>query len=98
MQQKGLLKSEKRCLGYVDQAHSEIDPAGVYEVYRWQNDVMVGNRLVNARAYVARFNFTGADQEKKCGCFRRGEKPLHLALTEIRGNVFYSTNQPMILM
>ena len=51
-------------LGYVDQAHSEIDPGKtVYEVISGgQNDVMVGNRLVNARAYVSRFNFTGADQ------------------------------------
>ena len=71
-------------LGYVDQAHSAIDPAKtVYEVISGgQNDVMVGNRLVNARAYVARFNFTGADQEKKCGVLSGGERNrLHLALT-----------------
>jgi ATP-binding cassette ChvD family protein len=71
-------------LGYVDQAHSAIDPAkSVYEVISGgQNDVMVGNRLVNARAYVARFNFTGADQEKKCGVLSGGERNrLHLALT-----------------
>jgi sulfate-transporting ATPase len=71
-------------LGYVDQAHSAIDPAKtVYEVISGgQNDVQVGNRLVNARAYVARFNFTGADQEKKCGVLSGGERNrLHLALT-----------------
>jgi energy-dependent translational throttle protein EttA len=71
-------------LGYVDQAHSAIDPEKtVYEVISGgQNDVMVGNRLVNARAYVARFNFTGADQEKKCGVLSGGERNrLHLALT-----------------
>ena len=71
-------------LGYVDQAHSAIDPAKtVYEVISGgQNDVMVGTRLVNARAYVARFNFTGADQEKKCGVLSGGERNrLHLALT-----------------
>ncbi len=71
-------------LGYVDQAHSAIDPVKtVYEVISGgQNDVMVGNRLVNARAYVARFNFTGADQEKKCGVLSGGERNrLHLALT-----------------
>jgi sulfate-transporting ATPase len=71
-------------LGYVDQAHTEIDPARtVYEVISGgQNDVMVGNRLVNARAYVSRFNFTGADQEKKCGVLSGGERNrLHLALT-----------------
>jgi ATP-binding cassette ChvD family protein len=71
-------------LGYVDQAHAGIDPAKtVYEVISGgQNDVMVGSRLVNARAYVARFNFTGADQEKKCGVLSGGERNrLHLALT-----------------
>jgi sulfate-transporting ATPase len=71
-------------LGYVDQAHEAIDPAkSVYEVISGgQNDVLVGNRLVNARAYVARFNFTGADQEKKCGVLSGGERNrLHLALT-----------------
>ena len=71
-------------LGYVDQSHSAIDPEKtVYEVISGgQPDVMVGNRMVNARAYVARFNFTGADQEKKCGVLSGGERNrLHLALT-----------------
>jgi energy-dependent translational throttle protein EttA len=71
-------------LGYVDQSHAAIDPAKtVYEVISGgQPDIMVGNRLVNARAYVARFNFTGADQEKKCGVLSGGERNrLHLALT-----------------
>jgi sulfate-transporting ATPase len=71
-------------LGYVDQAHSDINPSKtVYEVISGgQPDIMVGNRLVNARAYVARFNFTGADQEKKCGVLSGGERNrLHLALT-----------------
>jgi len=71
-------------LGYVDQTHSEIDPGKtVYQVISGgQNDITVGNRLINARAYVARFNFTGADQEKKCGVLSGGERNrLHLALT-----------------
>ncbi|HKK41410.1 MAG TPA: energy-dependent translational throttle protein EttA [Bacteroidales bacterium] len=71
-------------LGYVDQAHEAIDPEKtVYEVISGgQDDVLVGNRMVNARAYVARFNFTGADQEKKCGVLSGGERNrLHLALT-----------------
>jgi sulfate-transporting ATPase len=71
-------------LGYVDQAHSSIDlEKTVYEVISGgQQDIMVGNRLVNARAYVARFNFTGADQEKKCKILSGGERNrLHLALT-----------------
>lgn len=82
---KGTFKiGETVVLGYVDQAHSAIDPAKtVYEVISGGlNDVMVGTRLVNARAYVARFNFTGADQEKKCGVLSGGERNrLHLALT-----------------
>lgn len=71
-------------LGYVDQAHEAIDPAKtVYEVISGGYDeVMLGNRPVNARAYAARFNFTGADQEKKCGVLSGGERNrLHLALT-----------------
>jgi ATP-binding cassette ChvD family protein len=71
-------------LGYVDQSHSAIDPSKtVYEVISGgQNEIMVGNRMINARAYVARFNFTGADQEKKCGVLSGGERNrLHLALT-----------------
>ena len=71
-------------LGYVDQAHEAIDHSkSVYEVISGgQQDVMVGNRPVNSRAYVARFNFTGADQEKKCGVLSGGERNrLHLALT-----------------
>jgi sulfate-transporting ATPase len=71
-------------LGYVDQAHAAIDPhKSVYEVISGGVDeIMVGNRPVNARAYAARFNFTGADQEKKCGVLSGGERNrLHLALT-----------------
>ena len=71
-------------LGYVDQAHADIDPKkSVYEVISGGLDeVIVGNRPVNARAYAARFNFTGADQEKKCGVLSGGERNrLHLALT-----------------
>ncbi len=70
--------------GYVDQSHAAIDPEKtVYQVISGgQNDIMVGNRMMNARAYVSRFNFTGADQEKKCGVLSGGERNrLHLALT-----------------
>ena len=43
---------------------------------------MVGGRLINARAYVSKFNFSGSDQEKKCGVLSGGERNrLHLALT-----------------
>ncbi|RZT97022.1 ATP-binding cassette ChvD family protein [Ancylomarina subtilis] len=71
-------------VGYVDQQHAEIDPEkSVYEVISGGGDLInVGGRTINARAYVGRFNFTGADQEKKCGVLSGGERNrLHLALT-----------------
>ena len=78
-------------LAYVDQQHQSIDPEkSVYEVVSGGADlIMLGNRQVNARAYIARFNFTGADQEKKCGVLSGGERNrLHLALAlKEEGNV-----------
>ncbi len=78
-------------IGYADQTHKDIDmEKTVYQVISGGADeVMVGSRLINARAYVARFNFTGADQEKKCKVLSGGERNrLHLALTlKSGGNV-----------
>jgi energy-dependent translational throttle protein EttA len=71
-------------IGYADQSHTEIDPEKtVYEVLSGGVDeVMVGGRMLNARAYVSKFNFGGSDQEKKCGILSGGERNrLHLALT-----------------
>lgn len=71
-------------IGYVDQSHEDIDPEKtVWEVISGGNDVMtIDNRTVNTRAYVARFNFSGGDQQKKCGVLSGGERNrLHLALT-----------------
>jgi sulfate-transporting ATPase len=71
-------------LGYVDQAHLEIDPEkSVWEVISGGNEqFMLGGKLINSRAYVSRFNFTGADQQKKCGVLSGGERNrLHLAMT-----------------
>ncbi len=71
-------------VAYVDQAHAAIDPEKtVFEVISDNSElVQLGGRSMNARAYVARFNFTGADQEKKCGVLSGGEfNRLHLALT-----------------
>jgi len=71
-------------VGYVDQTHAAIDPdKSVYEVVSQGADfIRMGNREINARAYLGRFNFTGADQEKKCGILSGGERNrLHLALT-----------------
>ena len=71
-------------LGYVDQSHTAISPEKtVYQVISGDSEIIqVGGRSMNARAYVARFNFSGADQEKKCGILSGGERNrLHLALT-----------------
>ena len=78
-------------LAYVDQQHKDIDPAKtVYEVVSQGNELMrLGGRDVNARVYLSRFNFAGADQEKKCGVLSGGERNrLHLALAlKQEGNV-----------
>ena len=78
-------------LAYVDQQHKSIDPEKtVYEVISQNSElIQLGNRQVNARAYVGRFNFNGADQEKKCGVLSGGERNrLHLALAlKEQGNV-----------
>ncbi|MDY6800953.1 MAG: energy-dependent translational throttle protein EttA [Bacteroidota bacterium] len=78
-------------ISYVDQTHKTIDPEkSVYEVISdGLENMKLGNRTVNSRAYVARFNFTGADQEKRCGVLSGGERNrLHLALAlKAEGNV-----------
>ncbi len=69
---------------YVDQSHEAIDPEKtVYQVVSGGSEfVKVGGKEINARAYLSRFNFSGADQEKLCGVLSGGERNrLHLALT-----------------
>lgn len=78
-------------LAYVDQQHTDIDPdKSVYEVISGGSELMrMGGRDINARAYLSRFNFAGADQEKKCGVLSGGERnrlQLALALKQ-EGNV-----------
>ena len=71
-------------IGYVDQQHANIDPEKtVFQtIANGTEFIRVGGKEVNARAYLSRFNFTGADQEKKCGVLSGGERNrLHLALT-----------------
>ncbi|MBR4638653.1 MAG: energy-dependent translational throttle protein EttA, partial [Bacteroidales bacterium] len=71
-------------VGYVDQQHTVIDPEkSVYEVVsEGAEQMMMGGRLINARAYLSRFNFNGTDQGKKAGVLSGGERNrLHLALT-----------------
>jgi ATP-binding cassette ChvD family protein len=70
--------------GYVDQTHEDIDPEKtVYQVIsEGLDEIVVGGQSINARAYVSRFNFSGVDQEKKCGVLSGGERNrLHLAIT-----------------
>ena len=78
-------------IAYVDQTHKDIDPAKtVYQVVSGGLDTFrMGGRDVNARAYLSRFNFTGADQEKLIGVLSGGERNrLHLAMAlKEEGNV-----------
>lgn len=71
-------------VGYVDQQHQDIDPEkNVWEVVSEGNEqISLGGKLVNSRAYVSRFNFSGTDQNKKTGVLSGGERNrLHLAMT-----------------
>ncbi len=78
-------------LAYVDQSHKDITPdATVFQVVSQGNELIrIGGRDINTRAYLSRFNFTGADQEKKCGVLSGGERNrLHLAMAlKEEGNV-----------
>ena len=78
-------------LSYVDQQHKDIDPAkSVYQIVSGGNEtIRMGGRDVNVRAYLSRFNFSGADQEKKCAVLSGGERnrlQLAIALKQ-EGNV-----------
>ena len=78
-------------LSYVDQQHKDIDPQkSVYQVVSGGNEtIRMGGKDVNVRAYLSRFNFSGADQEKKCAVLSGGERNrLHLAIAlKQEGNV-----------
>ena len=78
-------------LAYVDQQHKDIDPEkSVYQTVSGGNEtIRMGGRDINVRAYLSKFNFSGADQEKKCGVLSGGERnrlQLALALKQ-EGNV-----------
>ena len=78
-------------ISYVDQSHKDIKAdQSVYQVISQGNELMrMGGRDINCRAYLSRFNFSGADQEKKCGVLSGGERNrLHLAMAlKQEGNV-----------
>ncbi|MGK6352372.1 energy-dependent translational throttle protein EttA [Parapedobacter sp. DT-150] len=79
---------ETVALGYVDQLHDDLDPGKTV----WENitggneNIQLGNRLVNSRAYVSKFNFNGGDQQKKVGILSGGERNrVHLSITLKKG-------------
>ncbi|MCJ8211887.1 energy-dependent translational throttle protein EttA [Mucilaginibacter sp. RS28] len=84
-------------LGYVDQMHDDLNP----EKSVWENitdgldNMMLGNRSINSRAYVSKFNFNGADQQKKIGVLSGGERNrVHLAITLKKGSNVLLLDEP----
>ena len=84
-------------LGYVDQLHDDLDPnKSVWENITDGNEtILVGNRPINSRAYVSRFNFNGADQQKKVGVISGGERNrVHLSITLKKGSNVLLLDEP----
>jgi sulfate-transporting ATPase len=84
-------------LGYVDQSHDDLDAnKSVWEnVTGGLENIPLGNRVVNSRAYVSRFNFNGADQQKKVGVLSGGERNrVHLAITLKEGSNVLLLDEP----
>jgi sulfate-transporting ATPase len=88
---------ETVALGYVDQMHDDLEAEkSVWENITGGNEtIMLGNRPLNSRAYVSRFNFNGADQQKKIGVLSGGERNrVHLAITLKKGSNVLLLDEP----
>ena len=84
-------------LGYVDQMHNDLDPVkSVWENITGGNEtILLGNKPLNSRAYVSKFNFNGADQQKKVGVLSGGERNrAHLAITLKKGSNVLLLDEP----
>ncbi|HVV54395.1 MAG TPA: energy-dependent translational throttle protein EttA, partial [Mucilaginibacter sp.] len=84
-------------LGYVDQMHDDLDPnKSVWEnITDGLDNIMVGHKTINSRAYVSKFNFNGADQQKKVGVLSGGERNrVHLAITLKKGSNVLLLDEP----
>jgi ATP-binding cassette ChvD family protein len=84
-------------LSYVDQEHDSLDPSkSVYQIISDGNELMkLGTREINSRAYVSKFNFGGADQEKKVGVLSGGERNrVHLAMMLKEGGNLLLLDEP----
>ena len=84
-------------LGYVDQMHDDLDPnKTVWENVTGGNEnIMLGNKSMNSRAYVSKFNFNGGDQQKKVGVLSGGERNrVHLAITLKKGSNVLLLDEP----
>jgi energy-dependent translational throttle protein EttA len=88
---------ETVALGYVDQMHDDLDPnKSVWEnITGGSETIMVGNKPLNSRAYVSKFNFNGADQQKKVGVLSGGERNrVHLSITLKKGSNVLLLDEP----
>src|SRR3569833_2086239 len=88
---------ETVALGYVDQMHDDLDPnKAVWEnITGGTDNILVGNKPLNSRAYVSKFNFNGADQQKKVGVLSGGERNrVHLAITLKKGSNVLLLDEP----
>src|SRR5690606_41816352 len=84
-------------LGYVDQMHDDLDPnKSVWEnITEGNENILLGNKPINARAYISKFSFNGADQQKKIRVLSGGERNrVHLAINLKKGSNVLLLDEP----